>query len=358
MPNKLPWFTHDHDAHTDLALRSAVRKHGHVAGWVWWCTLELLHKHGVGDTLRMPLVDMAASMMVDKRVCKTVYMTLYESGLITSATYEQEACTVCTVVIEKFRKRQAKLKFKTPSTLHEDSSKTPQEREEEEERENILGGGPSDPTPKPRSPACKTATEAGKKVVVGGGNGAVKGPSAAPGGPATSLPGSALTEEPQKRKGVKLEDRKDPSSRLLSRHCINFKNTYGHECSVNFSRDMKLAGELLEILPLDVLQRASDSFFQDKEPFVRQAGHPFSLFKFNVNKYTSRCPAPKSQASDTRPVVPRAGEITPWERVGNEMVRKEWDGKKWLEFRQPVKEPVKPSPSRKAVSEEDVDDPR
>lgn len=140
MANKLPWFTHDHDAHEDIAIRSAIRKHGHVAGWVWWCTLELLHKHGTGDTLIMPLVDMAASMMVDKRTCRGVYMTLCEVGLITRASYKQGPCTICTVVVEKFRHRQSKLKIKIPSRLRQNTSNTPIEREGE--GDNVLRKAP------------------------------------------------------------------------------------------------------------------------------------------------------------------------------------------------------------------------
>lgn len=132
--NRLPWFTHDHDAHQDQAIRAAIRKHGHIAGWVYWVTLELLHKHGVGDTLKMPLIDMAASMMVDKRTCKGVYETLCEVRLIDGASYEHGAYTTCTVIIKKFRERQANLKSKIISRQSQDHSKTTIEREEERER--------------------------------------------------------------------------------------------------------------------------------------------------------------------------------------------------------------------------------
>src|SRR5574341_1200088 len=74
--NKLPWFSHDHDAHEDAWLRHAVRQCGHVAGWVWWVLLELLHKHGTGDTLRYPLVDIARAALTSPSVITRVLTQL------------------------------------------------------------------------------------------------------------------------------------------------------------------------------------------------------------------------------------------------------------------------------------------
>lgn len=135
MANKLPWFTHDHDAHADGWIRHLVRNQGHVAGWTWWVLLELHHKHGVGDVLKRDINDVAKDCLTSASVVARVLTEM-------ASEYEGEkkvkfniVGTVLHLEIPKLRKRQAKLKSKIPPTLRECSANVPIEREVEREEE-------------------------------------------------------------------------------------------------------------------------------------------------------------------------------------------------------------------------------
>ena len=135
MSNKLPWFTHDHNAHQDIWIRHLVRKQGHVAGWLWWVLLELHHDHGVGDVLKIDISDVARAGLTSNSVVTRVLTEMQTEFQGQSKLRFNLVGTELELEIKKFRERQAKLKVKTPSRLPQDSFKTPIEREGEGERE-------------------------------------------------------------------------------------------------------------------------------------------------------------------------------------------------------------------------------
>lgn len=133
--NKLPWFTHDNDAHTDGWIRHIVRNQGHVAGWLWWVILELHHKHGVGDILKRDINDIAKDGLTSASVVVRVLTEM-------ATEYEGQTKVSFTLVgselqleIKKLRERQAKLKSKIPSTFPQHSVNTPIHIEGEGERD-------------------------------------------------------------------------------------------------------------------------------------------------------------------------------------------------------------------------------
>lgn len=138
MANKLPWFTHDHDAHEDTWIRNFVRKQGHVAGWLWWVLLELYHNHGVGDVLKRDLADVAKAGLTSTSVVKRVLTEM-------ATEFEGQSRLSWTLVgselelrIPNFRKRQAKLKSKTPSRPLKTPIHIEGQGEGHKERENGL----------------------------------------------------------------------------------------------------------------------------------------------------------------------------------------------------------------------------
>ena len=144
--NKLPWFTHDHDAHADGWIRNLVRKQGHVAGWIWWVLIELHHKHGVGDVLKRDITDIANDSMTSTSVVVRVLTemaTEYEGQ--TKVRYNLVG-TELELEIKKLRERQSKLKSKIPATFRQPSANLPIERERERERQppiSPMNGGPA-----------------------------------------------------------------------------------------------------------------------------------------------------------------------------------------------------------------------
>lgn len=131
MANKLPWFTHDHDAHEDQFIQDSIDKFGHFGYMAYFVTLELLHKHGVGDRLVMRQSRYASHLR--SRV-DVVMEWLSFSGRFSKLKWSRSGDDVV-IEIKKFRERQSNMKFKTTSTPLQPHIKTTQEREEEREEE-------------------------------------------------------------------------------------------------------------------------------------------------------------------------------------------------------------------------------
>jgi len=111
--NKYYWFSHHHDAHQDTWIREAVRKQGHVAGWVWWCILELLHKHGIGDTLKININDVSKACLTSNSVVNRVLTQLGTEFQGKSRLSWNLVGTELELTIPKFRERQGNWKSKT-----------------------------------------------------------------------------------------------------------------------------------------------------------------------------------------------------------------------------------------------------
>lgn len=139
MANKLPWFPHDHDASEDTWIRGVVRRQGHVAGWLWWVLLEQLHKHGIGDTLKMNINDIARIAMTSRSVVTRVLGELAtevptESGLRRKVSFTLNGSQL-ELKIEKVRKKWSNLKSKITSKSPESPSKVPIYRDRERDKE-------------------------------------------------------------------------------------------------------------------------------------------------------------------------------------------------------------------------------
>lgn len=153
--NRLPWFTHDHSAHRDLWIRHLIKKGGHTAGWMWWVLLELLHEHGTGDTLIIPVQDLAHAVGTQPYTAiKILKIMASECSNTPANTPANSPATVLRVSyksvggvleikIPKFRERQSKLKSKTPAKLLQDYRRTPSTRRKK--KINFFRGGGTPP---------------------------------------------------------------------------------------------------------------------------------------------------------------------------------------------------------------------
>ena len=132
--NRLPWFTHDHNAHLDPEIRELIRKEGHAAHTIYWTLIECLHMHGKGDRLKMSVSDFAHASMSTTIKVRVVLTILGSIGKV-QGTWSGDHLEI---EIKKFRERQSNLKIKTISRPFQDHSKTTIEREGEGDRENNL----------------------------------------------------------------------------------------------------------------------------------------------------------------------------------------------------------------------------
>lgn len=133
MANKLPWFTHDHNARNDDFIRRAEDKFGHFGYAGYFKILEVLHEHGSGDTLKMSKSRLSQELRSKWPQVRLLLDFCRTSGKVefTSSSAEVQ------LQIKKFRERQSKMKTKIPERNPEHSAKTPLEREGEREGEKI-----------------------------------------------------------------------------------------------------------------------------------------------------------------------------------------------------------------------------
>lgn len=130
MPNKLPWFPHDHDAHHDEFLQKAMDEFGHFGYAAYFMLLELIHKHGTGDRLVMNTSRLAKNLR-----SRWPQVRLYLEFSRTSGKVEFTLIgTSVELQIHNIRKWWAKQKSKIPRRFPQDSSKIPIEVEVHKER--------------------------------------------------------------------------------------------------------------------------------------------------------------------------------------------------------------------------------
>lgn len=149
-------------------------------------------------------------------------------------------------------------------------------------------------------------------------------------------PGNA---QPPKRIGRPLKDQPGDAHQLLSYHCENFKKRFGEDYMPNFGRDLKLARLMLKSYRLDRLQELNDAYFRSGDPFYKNGGFQFGLFKVAIPKLvvsTPRAPRKTSEALDLVVGQKRFYGETPTEKVWEE-----WNGSEWVENR--VAKPKVPS---------------
>ena len=126
MSNKLPWFTHDHDARHDDFIHRAEDKFGPFGYSAYFKLLEVLHEHGVGDILKM-----TSSRLCSELRCTWPKLQVYLDYTQTmgKVAYKYSSGEV-ELQIKKFRERQSKLKSNLPSTFRQPSINL-QEKEKE-----------------------------------------------------------------------------------------------------------------------------------------------------------------------------------------------------------------------------------
>lgn len=139
--NKLPWFTHDDDAHEDQFIQDLIIKFGHFGYMAYFIILELLHRHGNGDKLVI-----SKSILAQKLHKRWTQVELYLNYSSTSDKVEFKLTgDRVELQIKKFRERQSKMKSKLLSTFHQPSSNLPQEGEGEYIPPTPLQGGGRQP---------------------------------------------------------------------------------------------------------------------------------------------------------------------------------------------------------------------
>ena len=160
--NRLPWFTHDHAAHEGQFIKAAMDRFGHFGYAAYFIILELLHRHGVGDNLKISAAKLCASLRSRRPqvVSFLVFAATYGdpnpapksgwssteprpnldfSGTSGKVKFTWKSDEV-ELQINKFRERQSKLKSNLPSTFRQPSVNLPLEREGE--REVRIQAGP------------------------------------------------------------------------------------------------------------------------------------------------------------------------------------------------------------------------
>ena len=117
--NKLPWFTHDHDARNDEFLQRAEDQFGHFGYAAYFKILEIIHQHGTGGILRMSQSRVALNLR-----SRWPQVRLYLDFCQTSGKVEFKLIgDQVELQNKKFIQRQRNLKSKATSMQPESNSK-------------------------------------------------------------------------------------------------------------------------------------------------------------------------------------------------------------------------------------------
>lgn len=184
MSNKLPWFTHDHDARNDLFISQAEDRFGPFGYCAYFKLLEVIHEHGVGDKLVMTrgrlckelrtrgpqlvaYLEWAQAWEQDpnkdpKLTYKIVPQLVDNLGIAVDKSRQGDLKLDCSpgtvgllsdfrspsagsssdqveLQIKNFRIRQSKLKSNIPSTFHQPSVNLPIHKKEKEKYTHTAG---------------------------------------------------------------------------------------------------------------------------------------------------------------------------------------------------------------------------
>ena len=131
MANKLPWFTHDHNARNDDFIYRSEDRFGAFGYSAYFKILELLHEHGTGDCLLIT----PSRLTLELRSSQAKVRLYLDWGQTWGKLKFDWSPTEVRLEIKKFRERQANRKSKTISTSLNGPSKTIQQEEEEREGE-------------------------------------------------------------------------------------------------------------------------------------------------------------------------------------------------------------------------------
>ena len=142
--NALPWLKHSSKSHEDRWIRNVVRKQGHVAGWLWWVFVELMHQYGKNDTLKRDIADVAKAGLTSASVVTRVLTEMASESRVSWTLVGTEL----QLEIKNYRKWQHNYKSKCGSNgAIEGEGEGEEEEEREEEREKTIAPSPSDSEP-------------------------------------------------------------------------------------------------------------------------------------------------------------------------------------------------------------------
>lgn len=139
--NKLPWFTHDHDARIDEFIQRAEDRFGPFGYAAYFKILEIIHQHGVGGILKME-----RSRLCQNLRARWPGVRLYLNFCQGSGKLQFNLSgTQVELQNKKFIERQSKLKSKTPAKLLKNYHKTPSTHHKKEIYSFRRGGTPPPP---------------------------------------------------------------------------------------------------------------------------------------------------------------------------------------------------------------------
>lgn len=163
-------------------------------------------------------------------------------------------------------------------------------------------------------------------------------------GPAAALPADLLDEAPKPtrmgrggRPGKPLSQQTGASQQLLAHHLANFKKLTGEEYAPEFKKELGLAALLLRSYPLERLKELNDLFFKSTDPWIRETGYSFGVFKTRINALIAA--HPKKKTAPAEPSQIKVGTRVLDIDLPKETVWKVWNGSEWTQERIPKKQP-------------------
>lgn len=161
MPNKLPWYPHEHDARNDAVIYEAMDRFGLDGYAAWFIILDLIHEHGAGDTVTLSMSRMCREF----RSRSTKVRLLLDFFQTSSRLLWGEDGLLVTIQIEKVNIKWKNLRSREVSVGSASDHGGRIEREKEKERErdkqrlsDAADKPPKVTKPKPPEPKPKKST--------------------------------------------------------------------------------------------------------------------------------------------------------------------------------------------------------
>ena len=129
MANKLPWFTHDHNARCDEFIQRLMDEFGHFGYAAYFMLLEVIHEHGVGGALTMKQTRLAHNLRTRWPQLR-VLLEFCRSSAKVDVNFTADEVQLLN---KKFIERQRKSKSNAPAMLQQCSGNPGIEGERERE---------------------------------------------------------------------------------------------------------------------------------------------------------------------------------------------------------------------------------
>lgn len=131
MANKLPWFTHDHNARNDEFIQRSMDQFGHFGYAAYFMILELIHEHGNGGVVTIPKSRLALNLR-SRWPQVLLYLTFSQTSGKVQFTLSGDEVQLQN---KKFIERQRKSKVNAPPMLRQCSTNAPIYIERDRERD-------------------------------------------------------------------------------------------------------------------------------------------------------------------------------------------------------------------------------